>query len=220
MVDIKEINERIPNTHLVMHGSSSVPQEWLKIINEYGAAELDLIAFEDRDSDWLVNYETLYIELLDDQNNQVESGKEGRVIVTSLYNRAMPFIRYDLGDKAILSPQRKNGYQIMQKVIGRSNDIALLPSGKKSPGLTFYYISKALLEKGGFLKEFIIQQKSLTHFHYQYVADREISASEKDVIAQAMDTYLEPGLKVSFERKHLIERTAAGKLKQFSSELS
>ena len=33
---IKEIHARIPNTHLVMHGSSSVPQEWLKIIDEYG----------------------------------------------------------------------------------------------------------------------------------------------------------------------------------------
>jgi fructose-bisphosphate aldolase class II len=33
---IKEIHTRLPNTHLVMHGSSSVPQEWLKIINEYG----------------------------------------------------------------------------------------------------------------------------------------------------------------------------------------
>jgi fructose-bisphosphate aldolase class II len=33
---IKEIHARIPDTHLVMHGSSSVPQEWLKIINSYG----------------------------------------------------------------------------------------------------------------------------------------------------------------------------------------
>lgn len=33
---IKEIHERIPDTHLVMHGSSSVPQEWLKIVNDYG----------------------------------------------------------------------------------------------------------------------------------------------------------------------------------------
>ena len=33
---IKEIHERLPNTHLVMHGSSSVPQEWLQIINQYG----------------------------------------------------------------------------------------------------------------------------------------------------------------------------------------
>jgi len=33
---IKDIHARIPNTHLVMHGSSSVPQEWLKTINQYG----------------------------------------------------------------------------------------------------------------------------------------------------------------------------------------
>jgi len=35
---IKEIHERIPNTHLVMHGSSSVPQDWLEIINSHGGA--------------------------------------------------------------------------------------------------------------------------------------------------------------------------------------
>jgi fructose-bisphosphate aldolase class II len=33
---IKEIHKRIPNTHLVMHGSSSVPQDWLQIINKFG----------------------------------------------------------------------------------------------------------------------------------------------------------------------------------------
>ncbi|MEH6576051.1 MAG: class II fructose-bisphosphate aldolase [Amphritea sp.] len=33
---IRAIHERIPNTHLVMHGSSSVPQEWLAVINEFG----------------------------------------------------------------------------------------------------------------------------------------------------------------------------------------
>ncbi|MDO6444428.1 fructose-bisphosphate aldolase class II [Colwellia sp. 1_MG-2023] len=33
---IKAIHARIPNTHLVMHGSSSVPQDWLTIINEFG----------------------------------------------------------------------------------------------------------------------------------------------------------------------------------------
>ncbi|MCW8195434.1 fructose-bisphosphate aldolase class II [Proteobacteria bacterium 005FR1] len=33
---IKEIHRRIPDTHLVMHGSSSVPQEWLEVINQFG----------------------------------------------------------------------------------------------------------------------------------------------------------------------------------------
>lgn len=35
---IKDIHNRIPQTHLVMHGSSSVPQEWLAVINEFGGA--------------------------------------------------------------------------------------------------------------------------------------------------------------------------------------
>jgi len=35
---IKEIHKRIPNTHLVMHGSSSVPQDLLKVINENGGS--------------------------------------------------------------------------------------------------------------------------------------------------------------------------------------
>ena len=33
---IREIHKRIPNVHLVMHGSSSVPEDWLKIINSFG----------------------------------------------------------------------------------------------------------------------------------------------------------------------------------------
>jgi fructose-bisphosphate aldolase class II len=33
---IEEIHRRLPNTHLVMHGSSSVPQEWIDMINQYG----------------------------------------------------------------------------------------------------------------------------------------------------------------------------------------
>ena len=33
---LKELQQRLPNTHFVMHGSSSVPQDWLKVINEYG----------------------------------------------------------------------------------------------------------------------------------------------------------------------------------------
>jgi fructose-bisphosphate aldolase class II len=35
---IKEIHARLPGTHLVMHGSSSVPQDWLKVIRENGGA--------------------------------------------------------------------------------------------------------------------------------------------------------------------------------------
>ncbi|MCW3093136.1 MAG: paaK [Ferruginibacter sp.] len=192
----------------------------VKVVNEYGAAELDLIAFEDKDFDWLVNYETLFVELLDDDNKPTKMGEEGKVVITSLYNKAMPFIRYELGDRAILSDRKKGPYQVLQTVAGRTNDIAILPSGKKSPGLTFYYISKSLLEGGDFMKEFVIKQTGIDHFHFEYVAVREINNEEKRRVLEAMNTYLEPGLIASFERKEQIERTKAGKLKHFFSELN
>lgn len=35
---VRELHARLPNTHLVMHGASSVPQEWLAVIREHGGA--------------------------------------------------------------------------------------------------------------------------------------------------------------------------------------
>ena len=188
--------------------------------NEYGAAELDILAFEDEDGDFVLNEETLYIEILDDNNQPVEPGIEGKVIVTSLYNKAMPFIRYELGDRAVLSKKIKNGNRVLEKVVGRTNDIIKLPSGKLSPGLTFYYISKKLLESGGRIKEFIIIQKSLDTFLFKYVANEELSNFEKSEIQKAMDLYLEPGLVCEFLQSEFIERTKAGKLKHFFSEIN
>ena len=39
------------------------------VINEYGASELDLIAFQNQEGDWQVNSETLFVEILDDNDN-------------------------------------------------------------------------------------------------------------------------------------------------------
>ncbi len=192
----------------------------VSVRNEYGAAELDILAFEDEEGDFVLNEETLFIEILDDNNQPVEAGIEGKVIVTSLYNKAMPFIRYEVGDRAVLSGKLKNGNRILERVVGRTNDIIKLPSGKISPGLTFYYISKKLLESGGRIKEFIIIQKKLDMFLFQYVANEALSESDQFEIQKAMDLYLEPGLVCEFLQCEFIERTKAGKLKHFFSEIN
>lgn len=190
------------------------------VVNEYGAAELDLIGFEDQNGDWLVNYETLFVEILDENNKPVSLGSEGKVVVTSLYNKAMPFVRYEIGDRAIFKKQKKGTYQVLESVKGRTNDIAILPSGKKSPGLTFYYISKKLLEGGGFMKEFVIRQKKINHFHYEYVANRKLNLQEMKDVRSAMELYLEVGLDITFEKTDVINRTESGKLKHFHSHIN
>lgn len=189
------------------------------IVNEYGASELDLIAFQNIDNEWQVNSETLFVEILDEKNQQVPNGQEGRIVITSFYNKAHPFIRYDIGDIGILDEKSTFKKPILKKLIGRTNDIALLPSGKKSPGLTFYYVTKSIIEDDGNVKEFIIIQLKVDTFEIQYVSTIELTSGQIKKIENAIRMYLEEGLTFIFTRKEILKRSKSGKLKQFTSFL-
>ncbi|MDW5289011.1 phenylacetate--CoA ligase family protein [Formosa sp. PL04] len=187
------------------------------VINEYGASELDLIAFQNPNDIWQVNSDTLFVEILDDKNQAVANGKEGRLVITSLYNKAHPFIRYDLGDIGILSETSTLQKPELKKLIGRTNDMAILPSGKRAAGLTFYYITKAIIEDDGNVKEFIITQEHKSTFKIEYVGKLEISTTKQQEIIAEMRRYLEDGLTIHFERHNALKRSKSGKLKQFTS---
>ena len=187
------------------------------VINEYGASELDLIAFQNPNGEWHVNSETLFVEILDDENKVLPNGKEGRIVITSLYNKAHPFIRYDIGDIGVLDEKSTFKKPILKKLIGRTNDIAILPSGKKSPGLTFYYVTKSIIEDDGNVKEFVIKQTKIDTFDIEYVSQIVLTTTQIQHIEKAITTYLENGLTFTFTRKERLERSKSGKLKQFIS---
>ncbi|MBF7092751.1 phenylacetate--CoA ligase family protein [Flavobacterium sp. ALJ2] len=191
----------------------------IPIINEYGASELDLIAFENPEGEWQINAETLFVEILDENNQPVPNGTEGRIVITSLFNKAHPFIRYDIGDIGILDEKSTLQKPILKKLIGRTNDVAVLPNGKKSPGLTFYYVTKSIIEDDGNVKEFIIKQTKVDTFEIEYISDNELNKNQIDKIKTAIVLYLEPNLNFAFTRKTVLERTNRGKLKQFKSYL-
>jgi phenylacetate-CoA ligase len=187
------------------------------VVNEYGASELDLIAFQNPSGEWQINSETLFVEILDEDNTVLPNGTEGRVVITSLYNKAHPFIRYDIGDVGILDERSTFKKPLLKKLIGRTNDIAVLPSGKKSPGLTFYYVTKSIIEDDGNVKEFVIKQTKIDTFDIEYVSELELTEIQIKNIEKAITTYLESGLTFSFSRKEKLERSTSGKLKQFVS---
>ena len=191
----------------------------IPIVNEYGASELDLLAFQNPKGEWQVNSETLFIEILDENNQPVPNGTSGKIVVTSLYNKAHPFIRYEIGDIGILDEKSTWKKPILKQLIGRTNDIAILPSGKKSPGLTFYYVTKSIIEDDGNVKEFVIKQTKLDCFEIDYVSEKGLSSAQIDEIQKAIDLYLEPNLKFIYTRKEFLTRSNRGKLKQFTSLL-
>lgn len=196
-------------------------EEWLgvPVVNEYGAAELGLIAFQNKKNQWLVNTDDLYLEIVDEKNAILPYGELGRIVITSLYNKAHPFIRYDLGDIGKLSKESTVRKPILESLVGRTDDIVKLPSGKKAAGLTFYYVTKTIIEDDGNVKEFIIEQLKLDTFKICYTSTYELSEEKLANIRKAIAKYLEPNLIVDFKRKTVLERSNSGKLKQFKSYL-
>ena len=191
----------------------------IPVINEYGAAELGLIAFQNNKNDWTINNDDLFVEILDKNNSVLPYGEEGRIVITSLYNKAHPFIRYDLGDIGSLSKKSTLKTPILKSLIGRADDIVILPSGKKAAGLTFYYITKTVIEDNGNVKEFVIEQLKLDTFKISYTSNTKITEDKLQKIRKAIERYLETGLTISFERKEQLNRANRGKLKQFKSHL-
>lgn len=189
----------------------------ISAINEYGTSEVDLIAFEAVDGNWQLSEENIYIEILDDSGKPVTSGGEGRIILTSLHNKAMPFIRYEIGDTAVV--EASDDKIIFKRLLGGVNDIVVLPSGKKSSGISFYFITRNILENSGILREFIIKQVELNKFIFEVVSDDDISERDKKTIQKKIDTYFEPGLTFEIQRVEKIQRTKAGKMKHFHSHL-
>lgn len=189
------------------------------VINEYGASEVGLIAFEDAQNNWIINSEDLYVEILGENDEILPYGEEGRVVITSFYNKAHPMIRYDIGDIGCLSKNSTLKKPILEKLIGRTNDIARLPDGKVVPGLTFYYVTKTIIEDNGYIKEFIIIQTKMDEFDIEYVSKNEFTADQRKKILEAIATYVGENLKINFERKDILKRSRSGKLKQFTSLL-
>jgi len=191
----------------------------IPIVNEYGAAELGLIAFEDQDDNWIVNTNHLYVEILDNNNQPVPYGQPGKIVVTDLYNRAHPFIRYELGDLGQLSTKSTLQRPILESLTGRTSDFITLPSGKIAAGLTFYYVTKTVMTKDANVKEFIVEQIKEDTFKIDYVATEALSKTQQKAVQLAVDKYLEPNLNLIFEQKTILEREVSGKLKQFKSRL-
>ncbi len=189
------------------------------VVNEYGASEVGLIAFENQTGEWIMNSQSLFVEVLDENNKVLPLGEEGRIVITSLYNKAHPMIRYDIGDTGALAKTSTLKRPVLEKLTGRTNDVAKLADGKVVPGLTFYYVTKSIIEDAGSIKEFVVTQTDLETFKIEYVSEQEFNQAQIQKILSAIETFVGKNLKVNFERKQILQRNKSGKLKQFISQV-
>jgi phenylacetate-CoA ligase len=109
------------------------------VTNRYGCEEVSLIACEcERHQGLHVNADGIYLEILKD-GWPVPPGEQGQVHVTDLSNRAMPLLRYQVGDLAVLSNRRcvcGRGLPLLERIEGRVADYVVTPGGELISGIS------------------------------------------------------------------------------------
>lgn len=203
-----------PDDKILLEDQLGVP-----VINEYGASELDLLAFTNTSGEFQVNSENIYLEIVDDAGKPVPYGMPGRILVTMLYNKAHPFIRYEVGDLGVLDETSTLKKPILKELLGRANDNAILVNGTTVPGHTFYYVAKSAMGEESIVHEFVMIQNEKDTFTLKYVAERNLNKTEEEALQDALLTYLGVKVILKCERVELLDRSNRGKLKQFISEL-
>ena len=104
------------------------------VTDNYGSQEVGYIAGECPGcGQYHTAAESILLEVLDDDGNPVAPGQIGRVVLTSLYNYAMPFIRYEIGDYARQGePEGDCGRTLprLARVMGRTRNMFRFPGGR------------------------------------------------------------------------------------------
>ena len=203
-----------PDDKKVLQKQLGVP-----VINEYGASELDLLAFTNPEDEFQLNSESVFVEIVDEQGKPVPNGSPGSILVTMLYNKAHPFIRYEVGDLGILDERSTFKKPILKQLLGRANDTATLANGTTVPGHTFYYVAKSAMGDNSVVQEFVIEQNTLETFTLTYVAKRDLNIAEINALKESLHTYLGVSVTLHCNKVEMLDRSHRGKLKQFISHL-
>jgi phenylacetate-CoA ligase len=130
----------IISTAMVLHDHerAGIEEVFGRIVfDRYGCEEVSLIASECRAHTGLhVNTDALVVEVVEDGQAW---GGGGKVIVTDLHNRGMPFIRYEVGDRAVASDRACScgrTYPLLDAVAGRIADYLITPDGSLVSGIS------------------------------------------------------------------------------------
>jgi phenylacetate-CoA ligase len=110
-----------------------------KVFDRYGSREVSDIAGECSAHRGLHVFPWgCYVEVVDDAGERVPAGTEGNILVTCLGNYAMPLVRYQIGDRGVLSSDTTcscgRGGQILERIAGRNDDIFVRSDGTQIEG--------------------------------------------------------------------------------------
>lgn len=153
--------------------------------NRYGCEEVSLIASECEKHEGLhVNADCLYIELINNDGSLCGIGEPGRLVITDLWNRAMPMIRYEIGDMSLWSEKTCScgrTLPLLARIEGRVADYVITNKGEYVSGISLTE-NFACMVQG--IAQLQIVQEDIDQFTFNIVKAPDFSEKTQDQLRE------------------------------------
>lgn len=184
-----------------------------RTLDTYGCTEGAMIAAQCPFGSYHLSLNQCFVEILDKDDRPVPRGEMGRVVVTRLDNFAMPLIRYDLGDLAILEPEDSFDCECgrssprLRMVVGRNTDIVTTRTGKQM----IVHFFTGIFEHFPEIRQFSVIQRTLDEIEVEYIKGPGWSDELTKRIEKIIHGHLKEPFPVKWRNVAEISPTASGK---------
>ncbi len=179
------------------------------ISDNYGSTEA-FIAWQCHGGKYHINAEHVFVEVVDEDGAPSGAGEMGRVLVTTLQNRLMPLVRYEIGDYAIAATEPcKCGRTLptLNRVIGRTVNLFRLRGGKL---LSPWLLMGALRDRLE-VKQYQIVQQAIDRFLIKLVVDQPWTPEQERLLHEDFLRVMGTEVTLTLERVEEIARTPGRK---------
>jgi phenylacetate-CoA ligase len=187
-----------------------------KIYDQYGAAEMCVFVGQCKNGRYHIHDDYGIVEFIADNGAPAKPGEEAEIVCTGFVNKTMPLIRYRIGDRGVLSDEKCEcglPFPVMEKIIGRMDDVIITPDGKKVGRL-----SPVL--KGFPIKEAQYVQEDINVLKVLIVKGETYSEKTQKDVEQELRKRVGNAIQVEFKYVDHIIRGKGGKLKSIVSRIS
>jgi phenylacetate-CoA ligase len=168
------------------------------VLDSYGHMERTVAISQCMDGGYHINTDYGLLELEDAQEGAYGTGSIGKVIGTSLYNRSMPFLRYDVGDTIELSSGEEacpcgRSFPLVKAIHGRNADVILTPDGRF---VTSLLIVPGIMKGIRFIQ---FMQEEVTEIVGRVLPSAKWNDDERDKLMVFLKNMLGPAIRIRIE---------------------
>lgn len=182
----------------------------------YASREAGWLAFECEYKTMHINEEWAYIEIVDSEGKRIPDGEEGRIIVTCFEARAMPLIRYDIGDRGVRNRSTCACKRTLDTLhmSGREAEYIRFSNGYV---VSLLDISAAVDSFAGAVQQFQIILRGEADFLIRVIPG-PLFDEVLDTLSELLTRTIHPSAQISWEKVESISEAESGKARYFIRE--